>query len=168
MSGLIQSCTACFCSALWQPWFDPGENQGRAECSVTIPLSKLPPKRTVTSLPFPAGFPLSSGGGTQLNPTRCGWASSAPSPAQPSLPRPCAVCDRQAQLCSPRPRALQTVAKMTKKISPSSEERRSWWKLWLSAKSLHSGFSFLVSALCWKVSTYALVSMATAFLAFLL
>lgn len=39
---------------------------------------------------------------------------------------------------------------------------------WLSAKPRHSAFSFLVSALCWKVSTYAPVSMATAFLAFLL
>lgn len=41
MFGLTQSYAAHCCSALWQPWFDPGENQGRAECSVTIRWSRF-------------------------------------------------------------------------------------------------------------------------------
>lgn len=77
--------------------------------------------------------------------------------------------DLQAQLYSLN---AQSTSKMwqrwLRKSHQVTRRKEGGGSCWLSAKSLHSGFSFLVSALCWKVSTYALVSMATAFLAFLL
>lgn len=115
-------------------------------------------------------FPFIRGSGTKLNHAECVFWHSLP-----YLKQCChsltlvKYTDPQPQLCSLN---AQSTSKMWQKWLRKSHQvnrrKEGGGSCWLSAKSLHSGFSFLVSALCWKVSTYALVSMATAFLAFLL
>lgn len=127
----------------------------------------LPPKPPEPLWPFPVSFPLSHGSGPKLKHTE-GFGTAASSQALLSLAVPCEVLwPTGPALLSEYPQHLQPVEGRWR-TSHQEHERGGGGSSWLSAKPHHSAFSFLVSALCWKVSTYAPVSMATAFLAFLL
>lgn len=114
---------------------------------------------------IPSEFSLSHGRGPKLKHTE-DFGTAASSQAMLSLAVPCEVLwPTGPALLSKCPEHLQSVEGWWR---TSHQEHGKWGggSSWLSAKPRHSAFSFLVSALCCKVSTYALVSMATAFLAF--